>query len=508
MNRLIICFLAIFSYSLLSCDKFLDVEVPDNLVHDEYWQNREQVLASRNGMYATLHNNINIFQVWGDIRSSLYTPGPGSSFSNDYRQFMVHDIYPTNGLVRWASVYTGINWINSFIKNAPTALQNDQTFKESELQMFMGEAYALRALNYFYLIRAFKEVPIMEEPYESDAQIFNTAAHAEEEVLNFIEKDLEKALANTASDFENINDRFGRITKNAVRAIWADVKLWRNQYQESLELCESLEDYKSKLVDPQDWFSIFNPGNSSESIFEYQYLQTGFSSPIYGWFANFQPTSAGAKYLANSINIEIDGLELYPPQDLINWSADTIRLKNYAAFNMTPVNYSAGSGYEIYKMTGQTPYVPSYRPSGGRNMNYIFYRYREILFIEAEALAQLGRYAEAEERINLIRKHCDIPALTPGAMGTDVEFMRFLLMEREFELGFEGKEWFAAVRIARRPGMESVLLEKTAENNSLKIPYQVIKARLLNSESWFLPYHETEIENNKALIQKDYYKNK
>ncbi|MGV6946730.1 RagB/SusD family nutrient uptake outer membrane protein [Sphingobacterium kyonggiense] len=491
-----------------SCDKFLEVDVPDNLVHNEYWQNREQVLASRNGMYSALHNNLNNFLVWGDSRSSLYAPGSGESFTGDYRQFMAHDIYSTNGLTRWSSVYTGITWINSFIKNAPSALQNDPTFKESELQMMMGEAYALRALNYFYLVRAFKDVPIILEPYESDAQKFNTAAKPETEVLDFIEEDLDKALKDVAEDFTQVNDRFGRITKNAVRAIWADVKLWRNQYQEALNLTSQLNSYRDKLVDPADWYSIFNPGNSAESIFEYQYVQTGFSSPIYGWFAHFQAVGSADKYLANSTNIELYGLELYPPVDQINWSADTIRLKNLSSYKRTPVSYAGGSGFEVYKFVGQTPYVESYRPAGGRNVNFIFYRYREILFMEAEALAMLNRYAEAEERINIIREHCDLPVIPSGAMGTGFDFMRYLLMEREMELGFEGKEWFAAIRISRRPEFVNVLLEKSAENNPLKLSYQVVRARLLNPESWFLPYHETELENNPALVQKEYYKNK
>ncbi|MCH5686888.1 hypothetical protein LWM68_23040 [Niabella sp. W65] len=61
-------------------------------------------------------------------------------------------------------------------------------------------------------------------------------------------------------------------------------------------------------------------------------------------------------------------------------------------------------------------------------------------------------------------------------------------MEREAELGFEGKEWFAAVRIARRAGLQNVLLTKSATNNAMGYSYQVIRARLLNPESWFLPY--------------------
>lgn len=512
MNRVFTYLLILFSLAYMGCDKFLAVDIPDNLVHDEYWQNREQVLSSRNGMYSALHNNLNIFHVWGDLRSSLYAPGTGSAFTGDYRQFVVHDIYPQSGLVRWNSVYSAITWINSFIKNAPSALQRDPTFKESELNMMIGEAYALRALNYFYLVRAFKEVPIIEEPYESDTQTFNTAASSEADVLDFIEADLQRALSAVAADFENVNERYGRVTKNAVRAIWADVKLWRNDYAGCLELCEDLDEvYRNNMLEPLDWFTIFAPGNSKESIFEYQYLQSGLSSPLYGWFAHFSaPASGGVKYLANPVNIDINATELYPPraEDLVNWSADTVRLKNYSSFRQSTVSYPGGSGYEVYKFVGQAPYVASYRPAGSRTTNYIFYRYREILLMEAEALAMLDRYEEAEERINLIRYHTDIPELTSGAMGTGAEFMRYLLMEREFELGFEGKEWFAAVRVARRPGFQDVLIEKSAENNPVNIQYQVVRARLLNQEAWFLPYNETEVEVNSSLTQKDYYKNK
>src|SRR3546814_20318719 len=86
---------------------------------------------------------------------------------------MRHDIYPDNGLVSWSPVYRSITWINSFIKNAPLALELDENLTQAELSSMMGEARALRALNYFYLVRAFREVPLITEPIESDLPTFN-----------------------------------------------------------------------------------------------------------------------------------------------------------------------------------------------------------------------------------------------------------------------------------------------------------------------------------------------
>ncbi|MFC3196843.1 RagB/SusD family nutrient uptake outer membrane protein [Parapedobacter deserti] len=503
--------LGLFLLFTTSCDKILDVDVPDNLVHDEFWQNRDQVYAALMGMYSSMHDAMNSYHVWGDVRSSLYAPGSGDAYNASYGQLMQHDIYPANGLLSWRTVYRSISIINSFIKNAPSALEHDITFNPDELRTMMGEAYALRALNYFYLVRAFKDVPILDEPYESDNQQFDLSAHPEVDVLNFVEADLERALGDAPATFDDVRHRYGRITKNAVRALWADVKLWRNDFEGCLDLCQALDaQYASTLVEPLSWYTIFNPGNSAESILEYQYGLQGPTSPVYGWFAAFNRVDAdGERYLANATNVRLNSQEvLYPPTSLEHSSSDTIRLSSFAMLRNTAVFNGFGPALEVYKFLGSVPYQANYRAANNRIPNYIFYRYREVLFMKAEAYAMLNRYVEAEQQINLVRRHCDIPELTPGESGEGVEFMSRLLMEREFELGFEGKEWFAAVRISRRPGYENILIDKAATDHSMGRPYQVIRARLLDQESWFLPYHLTEVENNPQLDQKSFYRNK
>lgn len=491
------------------CSKFLDVDRPDNLVKDNFWQNRDQVYSSLIGIYTGMNSCVSSFQVWGDSRSSLYAPGIGTEFTSNHFQFLAQDIYTNNSLTSWAEIYKAVGRANAFIKNAPEGLKNDPTFKQEELQQMMGEAYALRGLFYFYLVRSFKEVPIIKEPYESDAQMFNTAASTETEVLNFIEEDLSYALKNAPVTFTDAKERHGRITKNAVRAILADVKLWRNQYTACIDLCKTIDkSYASSLVRPLDWYTIFYPGNSTESIFEYQYGLQGPSSPLYNWFSFLD--QAKEIYLANYKNITANAGELlYPTTVPEHPCSDTIRLKPFSAFSFVGVSSgSYATATEVYKFLGQAPYQVAYRRQNDRTSNYIFYRYREILFMKAEAYAMLGQYDEAEKNINIIRQHCDIPALTPGEGGEGTEFFSRLLMEREFELGFEGKEWFAAVRVSRRAGYENILMDKAATNHSMNLPFQVVRARLLNPESWFLPYYKEEVENNRLLVQKEFYRNK
>ena len=58
MKKYIIHFMLIWvaAAGLNSCS-FLDVDQPDNLVKDDYWQTKEQVNAALTGVYTSLHNN-------------------------------------------------------------------------------------------------------------------------------------------------------------------------------------------------------------------------------------------------------------------------------------------------------------------------------------------------------------------------------------------------------------------------------------------------------------------
>src|SRR5690606_41394629 len=65
-----------------SCDQFLEVDTPDSLVKDEFWQHKGQVRSSLMGLYTSLHNCLDVFHSWCDIRSSLYAPGAGDGINS------------------------------------------------------------------------------------------------------------------------------------------------------------------------------------------------------------------------------------------------------------------------------------------------------------------------------------------------------------------------------------------------------------------------------------------
>lgn len=494
--------LLLVAWTGMSCSNFLDMDIPDVLPDDEFWQSRAQVESARNGVYTQLGNCVTYFMHWGDVRCGLYAYA--SANNNTYaHQFIQQELLTTNTWANWANVYATINYANSFIKNAERVLDYDPGM-ETEVQNMLGEMYGIRALCYFYLVRAFEDVPLHLEPYESDTQEVDVPASPAETVLDTIEYDLSVALDLCAESYSGA-DNYGRVTKKAVKALWADVKLWRGDYENCVTLCEELElEYAGKRVREANWYSMFTNGNSEESIFEYQYSNDGVHSPLYNFaVASVTVNNSVGNYQGNFRAYKREMDKVY--ESTGGWDfSDTVRTAGTTYCN-------AGSNYfDVYKYLG---IVAGYEELVYRDnrtcydAHFIFYRFREILLIKAEALGMLERYDEAVEAVNEIRRTTGLTETTVSRMGTGVNFFDKLLAERCAELAFEGKQWFSMLRLALHLGDEgtSLLIDRVADSH-LELTSSLVRSRLQNRASWYMPYYDTEVENNHALEQKEYYR--
>lgn len=495
-NIVIIVFLAVV-LGLQSCSNFLTVDIPDSLTKKEYWKSKDHAEAALAGVYTAFGSNIQRFIYWGGVRSEIYSAPNGNA---SIKQFIDQDIRITNDYCNWKDVYTVISRANSFLKNIHLVLNNDRSFTLGQMDEMKGQVYAVRALNYFYLVRAFKEVPYQSEPYESDTQAPYAAAVSEEILLDSIEADLSLALQLAPESFDRPEENCGYITKRAVRAIWADVKLWRKKYQECVDLCDELaRDYDGQMLTWDTWYSMFASGNSKESIFEYQYLEEGPASVIGTLF--YSPLAANRS--AYYYNVR----KVYPQSGQYE-TIDTIRPQR----TVSHVSYGGNAGFSgVFKYLGISADNGQYvlRDENGRKkVNFIFYRYREVLLMKAEALGAMERYSEAVESINKIRLATALETVTPEEMGTDEGFMDKIICEYRTELAYEGKDWFTLVRIARNTGYKGLLIDRVSENSSSMVKEQTLKAYLDNPESWFLPYLDSEVQDNLLLKQKEFYKGK
>ena len=355
---------------------------------------------------------------------------------------------------------------------------------------------ALRSLCYFYLVRAFRDVPYSAESYESDNQYMTIPQMSPDSVLANCIKDLEIAeqyCIKSGAYGKNNWKNTGYITKDAVDAILADIYLWRgsvnhnqNDYAKCVEYCEKVikskiayykatkeEDVSeddSKMIYPLEkttmaLYSIFTEGNSQESIFELQYDGTNNSNEGLAqmYYKNSNTATTGytvASQLFNTVdaNASTDqGTKVYSTKnDYRFWN------------NCYGVNDAEQTELDIRKMVENTNTIVSTTSTAGLTksssraytnfaQNWIYYRLPDIMLMEAEAKTQL---ASDDKDVTTLRSAFDLVkavndrSLLTGTkdslaftnFGSKDAMEQLVLAERQRELCFEGKRWFDLLR--------------------------------------------------------------
>ena len=498
--------LVIILTSASSCKKWLDLKPENGIIRQNFWKTKEQVQAAVFGCYASLLGAPagisdrplpEYFFLWGELRADMLTPSTG--ISNEELEIMNVNILETNGLTNWRSVYRTINYCNTVIDFAPEVLNNDATFTQQALNAYLSEAKALRGLMYFYLVRTFRDVPLVLKATSSDDQLEQLAKSTGAEVLQQIVKDLTEAEAAAPITHGNITYDKGRITRFTVNAIQADVCLWMEKYPEAIAACDKvINSGRFGLVSGNSsWFTtVFANGNSNEGIFEIQFDKQKLNT-FYPMFRTRPRFLA-----ANIVTDPNDGLY---QADLLD--ATKIDIRGDGA----SVDFDDS---RIWKYVGIDN--NSVRAEAESYAHWIVYRYADILLMKAEALALTGSGQQAIDLIDRIRQRGQ--ALnTGGSSGTgtaqspspgDIDgILDYLLEERAREFAFEGKRWFDLLRFAKRNNYQrlNILLEMVSRTVPGSLQQSAI-AKFRDQNSHYLPIFQYELQTDKNLVQNPFYK--
>ena len=409
--------------------------------------------------------------------------------SDDERKIMEGNIYPDNPLCNWNNFYKVINYCNEIIWFAPEVQEKDNTFTDYLLYGYLSEAYFLRSLSYFYLVRIFKDVPLIVEPTLNDGSNVYIEKSDGDEILEFIKADLITARNwATVDGYVSLEENKGRATKASIDALLADIALWNFEYEECITHIQNIENSnKYRLLLSKDWFTLFHPGNTFESIFEFQF-DDALEQPnsLYGLTNepsyNYDPSEFAIEIFDNNNTNE-----------LIRGVGKSIK------------KYSEES-YIIWKYVGAKGDGNQFRsPSIQNSANWIVYRYADILLMKAEALSQLERYNEARALISEVRVRAGFGSM-PALINTTSSYEDAILDERARELAFEGKRWFDLLRMGRRNNFyRKQELIKIMVRNVPSTQKRILQTKLTNPLSWYLPIYKTELERNKNLVQNPYY---
>lgn len=471
-----------------SCTDWLEREPQEGLIREEFWKTKEDVESVIMGTYSEFRGLHDELFKFGELRGDMLK-GDINQGGNE-RQIMESTIYPENDFCKWESFYKVINYCNEIIYYIPDVQANDNTFTDYIRDGFLSEAYFLRSLSYFYLVRIFKEVPLVLEPTLTDASFVYPEKSTEDEILDKIMSDLQLARTwATIDGYPTMAEVKGRATKGAFDALIADIALWRFDYETCITHVGYIEQSRAYSLMPQNrWFELFYPGNTLEGIFEFQFNQSlGQSNGLVGLTDpnshNYLPSNYAMELFSKKTNSE----EAVRGEDA---SIAKVGLDEFI----------------IWKFLGLLPDGRTQRSGTTRNScNWIVYRYADVLLMKAEALSQLGRYGEAYNILNDIRNKRGISS-TPVPASSPAAYEDFILEERCKELAFEGKRWFDLMRMGRRNNYsrKSVLIDIMVRN-APSTQKRIIQTKLTNPLSWYLPIYKKELERNKNLVQNPYY---
>lgn len=473
---------------LIGCQDWMDLIPPEGLTREEFWTTKEDVEAVVMGAYESFAVMDDKLFKYGELRGDLLEGDFNQSL--DEQKIQEATIYSDNYLCNWLDFYKVIDYCNEVINNAPSVQSRDNTFTDYILQGYLSEVYWLRSLSYFYLVRIFKDVPWVTNPTESDDAQLYIPKSSGEDILGLIVEDLNNYRNFATTDgYPTLSELKGRVTKAAFDALLADIELWRFNYEAALRHISKIEANEDYVLMPGPrWFDMFYPGNSLESIFEFQFdTERGQNNSMYGL----------TNYYSNNYDPSQKALELFAREyakELVR--GEDISIKKYGE-----------DDFIIWKYVGQAPDGETIRSGAQQSScNFIIYRLADILLMKAEALSQLGRYPEALLVINDIRDRADVPSISIANSAN--AFEDAILEERARELAFEGKRWFDLMRMGRRNNYarKSKLIEIIVKNVP-STQKRITATKLTNPLGWYLPIHESEIERNKALVQNPYYNN-
>lgn len=395
----------------------------------------------------------------------------------------------------WAREYAGIAITNKVLAHLPTVpvpaagTSAATVFIPSRIE---GEMRFLRAFFYFELIKRFGGVPLMNKDYSVNDDV-NFPRTSYNDIVNFILSDL--AIAADGNHLKNDADygssNYGRGTIGSALALKARVLLYaasplnnptndKTKWAAAAAAAKAVMDLGQYTLQGT-YADILNMSSSNEYIM----IKVRGPRAIDGIFADYamSPGSGGAQGQMDPTQNHVDMYEMkatgkaitdptsgYNPQQpyigrdprfyaniIYNgeaWQGRTMDV-------WTGVNASGGAIHGIdydpssIIYTATRYYCRKYWPEvynrvgGGTTLlNYVFFRYAEVLLNYAEAQNEALEAPDASiyDAINAIRQRTAV-AMPPLPAGLSKDAMRTAIRhERAIELAFEDHRWYDIMR--------------------------------------------------------------
>jgi len=450
----------------------------------------------------------------------------------------------------YAQMYRGIRNANLMLTNMDktpwTDLYNPNYIK--------GEQLYLRAYFYFELLRRFGGVVILTQPQDFTEASTDLPRASYAETLVLILSDLEQSLALlplTNADWPNPAAQANRATGAAVMALKARVLLFDasplnnpgndlTKWKKAAAASKAIIDLNKFSLEP-NYANVLTVANSSEYIRIWPRGGRGF---IGTYLSDFLiPTSyGGAQSNLSPVQNHVDLYEMangkpitdatsgYNPQNPylnrdprfyvnilynnVTWQGRAVQTWQSEPNAQGIITY----GTDISTATSITKtsyYLKRLWPEASRSgstasalLNYVFYRYAEVLINYAEALnEEAGPTAEVYNAVNAIRLRAKMPALPAGL--SQSEMRERIRNERAIEFAFEDMRWWDILRWKKGPEIVAQPMKamKVIKNANGSFSYSVIELpafkKVFNNNMYLYPIPRAEMNKTSGALKQN-----
>lgn len=365
----------IISISLISCNKFIQVDPPETKAElSKIFADDQTAISAVAGLYAQITASLNFCNGTITIFGSLSADDMVNvSPNNTYDYFSNNALLSNNSTIQnsfWTNAYKNIYQVNTILEG----LSASQTLSPSVKEQLRGESLYTRAFHYFYLVNLFGAVPYQTvSDYKVNAVMPRIAV---DQIYEQITADLIEA----GSLLKGKNTDNLRPGKDAVTALLARVYLYRKNWSKAAELAsEVIGSGKYLLETPANTFLM----GSKETIYQFYRQRNNTAEAGY-----LLPSSATARPLFKVRDNLISAFE----------SGDSRKT------NWLNSNTVSGTIYFFpykYKTRAQTP-ITEY---------LIVQRLAELYLIRAEARANLNDLKGAINDVDQIRSRAALKKL-------------------------------------------------------------------------------------------------
>lgn len=449
-KTLLVSACAFITLGTTSCDDFLTIYPSNEITEEQFWEDRTDLESGIRGCWKQFISQdiMERMVVWGECRSDNFDLMTESW--DDMKDLMNANLLETNSLFNWSAFYKTINFCNKVLQYGPLVVERDKSFTSEDWKPVEAEMKALRALNYFYLVRTFREIPFEFKPIgsEHDVKEHSGRQFMAEVVLDSIINDVEAVKDNGMRQYTNELDNKGRFTRESIYTLLADMYLWRaaknaspdsvakygsksqDDYQKVIEYCDAVLDMYMERYDrdnpmgggtssennenpyhlirmnanggTQDvvddvYDEIFVQKNNRESILELQFDgSTNSNTCLYNYRDNnglyrHRDNNTGllqASAPCQTVTRNIDNTSgLFSQSDIRRWQSLVYTEAGQRVYSIGKYTYQSITHDNLEDNSEGTE--NTFISTGSFNSNWIIYRLSDVLLMKAEAITRL-----------------------------------------------------------------------------------------------------------------------